>query len=380
MARSRNVGPATWSRLIARFGSAARALEALPDLAARGGAKTFQVCSLAQAEKELEAGQAVGARLAVAGRPDYPRMLAQLQDPPPVVWLRGGEAALARPAAALVGGRNASALGLRLAESMARDLAAAGWCVVSGLARGIDGAAHRGALAGAEAGGTLAVLAGGIDHAYPPEHAALLEEVAEGGGLVSEAPPGLEPQSRHFPRRNRLISGLARGVVLVEAAERSGSLITARYAIEQGRDVAAVPGAPLDPRSEGGNGFIRDGAVLVRHAEDVIEAFREGLGADRALDADGDLADDGGPGAAEEAGGLAEAGSRFARAEADAAAADRRHRASVRALLGLAPVEEDALARLSGAPLAAVAEALLELELAGRLDRRPGGLVALMPE
>ncbi|MEM6743016.1 MAG: DNA-processing protein DprA [Pseudomonadota bacterium] len=374
LARSRNVGPATWLRLVQRFGAPDRALEALPDLARRGGAREVGICSLSQAEREIERGRAAGARLLVLGAPGYPSPLARIPDPPPVLWLRGAPDAFARPAAALVGGRNASALGLRLAEALGRDLAAAGWCVVSGMARGVDGAAHGGALSvESEAGPTLAVLAGGVDQVYPAEHAALADRIAEQGVLLSEAPPGLEPQARHFPRRNRIVAGLSRGVVVVEAAERSGSLITARFALEQGREVMAVPGAPLDPRSAGGNALIRDGAVLVRSAEDVIEALSPSL--------DPDVVDgqETAPPRADLLGqGLAEPSIVFDRPsppQVDAAA-----RARIAELLGLQPVEEDVLARLSGAPLAAVAEALMELELAGRLDRRPGGFLALLPD
>ncbi len=363
LARSRNVGPATWARLVARYGDAARALEALPGLASRGGARGFRTCPREQAEAELEAGAAAGARLLVLGGRGYPAQLAEIPDPPPVLWARGRPEALGRPAAAIVGGRNASALGLRLAQRMAEDLGAAGVLVVSGLARGVDGAAHRGALRT----GTVAAVAGGVDHVYPAEHADLAERILETGAIVSEAPPGFEPQARHFPRRNRVIAGLSRAVVLVEAAARSGSLITAEFALEQGREVLAAPGSPLDPRSEGGNGLIRQGATLARGAADVLEA----MGGAASLVA-GRAAPDEAP-----AEGLAETGPAFRRA---GAGADAELRAELARLLGLEPVEEDVLARLCGAPLAALADVLLELELAGRLDRRPGGYLSLLPE
>ncbi len=355
LARSRNVGPATWTRLVRRFGSAARALEALPELAHRGGAK-LEPCSVAQAERELAAGAAAGAHLLILGEADYPKALAEIGDPPPVLWMRGDAEALARPAVALVGARNASAVGLRMARLLAGELGEAGLVVASGLARGVDGAAHEAALAT----GTVAALAGCVKTVYPAEHADLADRIAAGGGaLLSEAPVGLEPQARHFPRRNRVIAGLARAVVLIEAAERSGSLITAEFALEQGREVMAVPGSPLDPRSSGGNGLIRQGAVLVRSAADVIEALEAAV-----------------LGARPEAEGFAEPGAGFGRPLRDLA----RLRAEVASLLGADPVEEDELARLTGAGGSALAEVLLELELAGRLDRRPGGMVALLPE
>lgn len=355
LARSRNVGPATWARLIARFGSPERALEALPELARRGGMAGFVPCTVEDAARELEAGTRAGARLAVLGSPAYPPALAEIPDPPPVLWILGEPALLARPAVAIVGGRNASALGLRMAEGLAADLGAAGQVVVSGLARGVDGSAHKGALPT----GTIAVLAGGADVVYPPEHGALMARIAAEGALVSEAPMGLEPQTRHFPRRNRIIAGLARAVVVIEAAARSGSLITAEFALEQGREVLAVPGPPLDPRSGGCNALIRDGATLIRDARDVLEALE---GAARRLPLPGPT-------------GFAEPAAPALRPPPEAEV-----RAQVAELLGLAPVEEDVLARLAGAPLAALADALLELELAGRLDRRPGGMLALLPE
>ncbi|WP_339951858.1 DNA-processing protein DprA [uncultured Albimonas sp.] len=380
LARSRNVGPSTWIRLVRRFGSPRRALEALPDLAGRGGASGVTVASIAQAERELEAGRRAGATLLVWGRTGYPSALARIPDPPPVLWARGNPATLSRPSIAIVGARNASAVGLRVARLLAADLGKQGLWTVSGLARGVDGAAHDAALGAVEdGGGTLAAVAGCVKEVYPPEHAALAARIAEVGAVVSEAPIGLAPQGRHFPRRNRVIAGLSRAVILIEAAARSGSLITADFALEQGREVLAVPGSPLDPRSEGGNALIRQGATLVRHAEDVIEALEAAAGA--LLD-DPDAADPStglhAPDA--ETPGLAEPAGAFARPPLAAVPDDAALRAQVRDLLGMAPVEEDELARLSGAPLSALADVLLELELAGRLDRRPGGMVALLPE
>ncbi|MDF2232352.1 DNA-processing protein DprA [Albimonas sp. CAU 1670] len=383
LARSRNVGPSTWVRLVRRFGTPARALDALPGLAGRGGASGVTVASLAQAERELGAGLSAGARLLVWDRPGYPEALARIPDPPPVLWVRGDPAALMRPAVAIVGARNASAVGLRVARLLAAELGRKGLWTVSGLARGVDGAAHDAALSAAgDGGGTVAAVAGCVQAVYPSEHAELAGRIAQGGGaVVSEAPIGLAPQGRHFPRRNRVIAGLSRAVILIEAAARSGSLITAEFALEQGREVLAVPGSPLDPRSEGGNALIRQGAALVRHAEDVIEALEAAAALPDLAPAlpEPEAAPDPEPGTPD-APGLADPGAGFARPPLSAAQRDAALRAQVRELLGLAPVEEDELARLSGAPLSALADVLLELELAGRLDRRPGGLVALLPE
>jgi DNA processing protein len=356
LARSRNVGPASFRRLIARYGTAERAVAALPDLAARGGARSYELCSLAQAERELATAEAAGARILVSGRPGYPTMLSHIPDPPPFLWARGRVSLGAASAVGVVGGRNASAIGLRMAYSMGADLGEAGWATVSGLARGVDAAAHDGALSAPA--GTIAVVAGGVDIVYPPENAKLTDRIAESGLILSEAPMGLEPQGRHFPRRNRIISGLSRALVVIEAAERSGSLLTVDFALEQGRDVMAIPGAPLDPRAGGGNALIRNGATLVRGAADVIEALEEGAGPSRPLQ-------------------LEEPPAGFAR---QSQGADDALRRDVAQFLGLAPVEEDELIRLTGANLSALADALLELELAGRLDRQPGGMLALLPE
>ncbi|GIX13387.1 MAG: DNA processing protein DprA [Paracoccaceae bacterium] len=283
------------------------------------------------------------------GAPDYPAMLGAIGDPPPVLWALGDPALAARPSLAIVGARNASSLGLRMARMLAEDLGGRGFVVVSGLARGIDAAAHAAALAS----GTVAVLAGGLDRIYPEENAGLAARIAERGLLVSEAPMGTEPAARHFPRRNRLVSGLALGVILVEAAERSGSLVTARCALEQGREVMAVPGSPLDPRAAGCNRLIRDGAALIRDAEDVVAALalpgpRQDSAPPLPLSA---------PEAPPEPEDLVE---------------------RLAGLLAAAPVDEDALVRATGASPAAVFRALSELDLAGRLERRPGGLVALV--
>ena len=269
LAHAEGVGPVAWRRLLGRYGSAARALEALPGLAKTGGrSEAPRVPSAAEACRELEGLRALGGRLLVLGQPGYPAILALLDDAPPVLSAIGEVATLSERAVALVGGRNASANGQRMAATLAEELAAAGLVIVSGLARGIDTAAHTGALRG---GRTVAAVAGGLDQPYPPEHADLQRRVAEGGAVVTEAPLGTVPQARHFPRRNRLIAGLGLGVVVIEAAPRSGSLITARLAQEAGRELFAVPGSPLDPRARGSNDLIRQGAHLTETASDVLD-------------------------------------------------------------------------------------------------------------
>ena len=272
--RSENVGPRGFRSLLRYFGSARAALAQLPELARRGGAGTLRICSRSEAERELDAARALGICLIGLGEPEYPARLAEIDDAPPLIAVRGKSSALVRPMVAMVGSRNASAAGAKIAAQLARDLAAAGFVVVSGLARGIDAAAHRASLAS----GTVAVLAGGHDRIYPAEHAPLVDAILEDGAAVSEMPLGWEPRARDFPRRNRLISGLSVGVVIVEAAQRSGSLITARFALEQGREVFAVPGSPLDPRAQGANSLIKQGATLVTEAADVITAIYEPAG------------------------------------------------------------------------------------------------------
>ncbi|MFL4981118.1 MAG: DNA-processing protein DprA [Xanthobacteraceae bacterium] len=351
--RSDNVGPRTFRVLINHFGSARAALETLPELARRGGAvRPGRICSRADAERELEAQRALGATLIGLGEAEYPRRLRAIADPPPLIAVRGQKPALARPIVAVVGARNASAAGLKIAQLLAHEIGAAGFATVSGLARGIDAAAHRASLAT----GTIAVLAGGHDNVYPQEHAGLLDEILHAGAAVSEMPLGWELRARDFPRRNRLISGLALGVLVVEAAKRSGSLITAKLALEQGREVFAVPGSPLDPRTEGTNDLLKQGATLVTQAADVIGVLAPIVG--RATD----LAEDGEPvdGVAGEA-----------EPEAD-------QRARIVGLLGPTPVGIDDLVRLADAPPAVVRMVLLELELAGRLERHGNGLVSLL--
>jgi DNA processing protein len=352
LARTENVGPTTFANLLARYGSAHAALDAVPRLASRGG-KALQLFDAGEAARELDALDAFGARMITCRDAEFPRGLAALDPPPPIIFVAGHVALLQRDAVAIVGARNASALGLKLAKRISTDLGAAGLTVASGLARGIDSAAHEGALAT----GTIAVLGGGLDVVYPPENQALYDAIAKQGAIMSEMPLGMAPQARHFPRRNRLISGLSRGVVVIEAAEKSGSLITANYALEQGREVFAVPGSPLDPRAKGANRLIRDGALLTESADDVLNVLRPMLG--HAFSE---------PGAGSEAPAMA--GSSVPEAEAD------RVRALVEEKLGPAPVEVDELVRQVGATPAAVLIVLLELELAGRIERQPGNRVA----
>jgi DNA processing protein len=348
LARTENVGPVTFRELIRRYDDAVEALAALPELARRGGrASGLRVPSQAEIETELAAGEALGARLLCAGEADFPKTLAAVDPPPPVLWIRGDAALLDRPSVAIVGARVASAAGQRFARGLASELGQAGYLVVSGMARGIDAAAHEGALPT----GTAAVLAGGVDDIYPPEHRGLYERIVEGGCVVSENEPGRAAVARDFPRRNRIISGLSRAVVVVEAELRSGSLITARLAAEQGREVLAVPGSPLDPRAKGTNDLIRQGAAICEGADDVIRAL-EGLGSLREPDAD----------PFRPAGGCGEA--------------DDALRERVAALLCPTPVSRDELVRSTGAPAPAVFAALVELSLAGRAELLPGGLVA----
>ncbi|MFG1290667.1 DNA-processing protein DprA [Xanthobacter versatilis] len=348
--RTENVGPRTFRALINQFGGAAAALEALPTLARRGGRLLPpRIPDLAEAEAEMAALARLGARLVATGEADYPVALRQLDDAPPLICVKGRGEVLQRPMVAIVGARNASAAGRSFAARLARDLAGAGWVVVSGLARGIDAAAHEASLDG----GTVGVFAGGLARPYPPEHLGLIEKVAATGAIVSEMPLNWEPRARDFPRRNRLVSGMALGVVVVEAAERSGSLITARLAGEQGREVFAVPGSPLDPRAGGTNRLLKQGATLVTEAADVISVLTPMAGRQGpdAIEAESPIMEPAMPG--EDA------------------------RARVVGLLGPVPTLIDDLVRLSGCSVAEVQIVLLELDLAGRLDRPGTGRVAL---
>src|SRR5829696_2504172 len=351
--RSNNVGPRTFRALINHYGGARAALKEVPDLARRGGAATARIYSRADAERELKAAATLGARLVALGEPEYPPRLKMIDDAPPLIAVRGQLAVLARSWVAIVGARNASAAGLKFAERLARDLGEAGFGVVSGLARGIDAAAHKASLLT----GTIAVLAGGQDRIYPPEHAGLLEGILAKGAVLSVRPLGWEPRARDFPRRNRLISGVALGVVVIEAARRSGSLITSRMALEQGREVFAVPGSPLDPRCEGSNGLLKEGATLVTEASDVVAVLRPILG--QPIEAPAEEPESEAP---------------YPPIEQPAAT----ERSRIVGLLGPTPVLIDDLVRLSGSSAAIVRTVLLELELAGKLERHGGGLVSAL--
>jgi DNA processing protein len=351
--RSDNVGPRTFRSLLNHFGDARTALERLPDLARRGGAaRSGRICSEEDARAELAAAKRLGVLLVAPNEAAYPPRLATLDDAPPLlgVRVRGSPDVLIRPMIAIVGSRNASGAGLKFASQLARDLGDAGFVVISGLARGIDQAAHRSTIPT----GTVAVLAGGHDRIYPPEHEDLLAALLEHGGAISEMPLGHVPRARDFPRRNRLISGAALGVVVIEAAHRSGSLITARMAAEQGREVFAVPGSPLDPRAAGTNDLIKQGATLTTEAADVINAVTP----------------------------IMERPIMFGASEPenepldfDAGAGERK---GIVDLLGPSPISLDDLIRMSGASPTIVRTVLLELELAGRLERHGGGLVSLI--
>ena len=348
--RTPGIGPVAFRQLLMRFGSAEAALAAIPDLARRGGGKVPAVFARDKAEREIEAVEKLGGRYLSVGQGLYPRALAEMEDAPPLLTAKGDLAVLDRPMVAIVGARNASAAACRFARGLAHDLGQEGVTVVSGLARGIDSAAHDGSLES----GTVAVIAGGIDIFYPPENEARQKDIGERGLLIAEMPPGIEPRARHFPYRNRIIAGLAAGTVVVEAAPQSGSLITARLAAEAGREVMAVPGSPLDPRAQGCNQLIRDGATLIQTAADVLESIR-GL--------NGKVASPARP--FEHAPQLAPVD-----AEPDI-------RLRVEELLGPSPVPVDEIIRLSEAEPGAVQLILLEMDLAGRLDRHAGNKVSL---
>jgi DNA processing protein len=350
--RSENVGPRTFRALVNHYGGARAAIEHLPALARRGGAQApGRICSIEEAQREIETAARLGAVFVALGEPDYPARLRMIDDAPPVISVRGQIDALSSPLVAIVGSRNASAAGAKFAGQIARELGEAEFVVVSGLARGIDAAAHRATVET----GTVAVLAGGQDCIYPPEHVPLVNQILERGVAISEMPFGWEPRARDFPRRNRLIAGLSLGVVVIEAARRSGSLITARLALEQGREVFAVPGSPLDPRCEGTNGLLKQGATLVTETNDVLTVLGPILGRIAVLPASEPAHEPDEP--------------------ATEPAADERRR--IVALLGPTPVEIDELIRQSGARAAVVRTVLLELEIAGRLERQAGGRVAL---
>ncbi|WNK01308.1 DNA-processing protein DprA [Thalassospiraceae bacterium LMO-JJ14] len=357
--RSENIGPVTFSRLLQTYGDARRALDALPDLARKGGrAKPIRICTLSEAEDEIAELQSLGAAMHFRGEPAYPPLLSHIEDAPPILFTRGHANLMAKKAVALVGSRNASINGRRFAQDMAQSLGAAGYLVVSGMARGIDTAAHQGALAS----GTVAVMGGGVDVCYPRENRNLYDALIETGAVCTEVAIGTTPQARHFPRRNRIISGMARAIVVMEAGAKSGSLITARMALEQGREVFAVPGAPQDPRVKGSNTLIRDGAMLTENAEDVIRALAE-MGTSLQ---NGALHDGRRPAIRPPAPPALEP------ARLDAA------RKQVAQALGFGPTDIDDIIRDSGCDAPAVFVVLLELEIAGRLERQAGNKVALI--
>lgn len=350
LARTENVGPITFRQLLARFGSASAALAALPELAARGGKRNLIPPSITLIEREMAAHAQNGARLVTLQDADYPPLLAAIEDAPPVISVRGQISLLHKPRMiAIVGARNASLNGRRLAEMLARDLGKVGAVTISGMARGIDTAVHQGSLTT----GTVAVLAGGVDNIYPPENSALYENLTQHGCIVAEMPWGSVPRAQHFPRRNRIISGLAQGVVVIEAALQSGSLITARTALEQGREVFAVPGSPLDPRATGTNNLIKQGATLIQNATDILEHLpREFCLTEPARDS-------------------------FTAAPSTAPAPQEleKIRDQVIDCIGVSPTEVDELIRECHCSAAAITVVLLELELAGQIQRLPGNRV-----
>ncbi|MBI1980249.1 MAG: DNA-protecting protein DprA [Methylocystis sp.] len=396
--RSENIGPRTFRQLINRFGGAGAALDALPSLAARSlRGRTIRIATREEALREIEAARALGVRFVTTADPDYPPLLKEIADAPPLIAMRGASWTAQRDGVAIVGSRNASAAGLAFAERLARSLALENYVIVSGLARGIDAIAHRAALET----GTIAVLAGGHARPYPSEHARLVEEIAERGLIVSEMPIEWEPRGRDFPRRNRIISGLSRGTIVVEAARRSGSLITARFANEQGREVFAVPGSPLDPRAEGVNDLIRQGATLCARPEDVISVLAENAGAptrktlfdDDGREAEETLIDEldlfsapddsafeeraapasfSAPGLPAECGDGPQPGAqRDGTPQADA------HEIIV-SLLGPAPIAIDDLIRVAGLTAREVQGVLVELDIEGRLQRHGANSVSLV--
>ena len=356
--RSDNVGPVTFRELINHYGGAVQALDALPELAKRGG-RTLRICPQDRAERELAAAERIGARIIFTIEPGYPALLAHVDAPPPAVYIKGDAGLLQRPAVAVVGSRQASAAGITLARRFGSDLGRRGLVIVSGLARGIDAAVHEASLST----GTIAVLAGGIDYIYPPENARLQAAIAETGCLVTEMPPGFEPRAKDFPRRNRLVSGMAHGVVVIEAARRSGTLSTARMAGEQGREVFAVPGHPLDPRAEGTNHLLKSGATLVTSADDVLEALAPAL-AGSSLMMEPHAAFEDVPPAPLRPPPLIGTSDR-----------DR-----VVVAMGPQPIPIDDLARATDLGARELRVILMELDLAGRIERHGQGLVSLRPE
>ncbi|MDK1376189.1 MULTISPECIES: DNA-processing protein DprA [unclassified Sinorhizobium] len=358
--RSDNVGPATFRDLVNHFGTAEAALEALPDLSRRGGSeRTLRIATVADAERELDAAHRFGAVFVGIGEPDYPPALREIDGAPPLIAMKGNVRAATRPSLGIVGSRNASVSGAKFAAMIARDAGAAGYVITSGLARGIDTAAHRASLRT----GTIAALAGGLDQPYPPENIGLLQEITSGEGLaISEMPFGWEPRARDFPRRNRLIAGVSLGVTIVEAANRSGSLITARYAGDFGRLVFAVPGSPLDPRCHGTNDLLKQGATVTTSSADVLEALAPLTRDDLLTRLD-----------------IKEPTIENTRA-APAAAPDDSERNRIIEALGPTPVEIDDIIRHTALSASQVHLVLVELDLAGQLCRHGANLVSLLPK
>lgn len=352
--RSEQVGPSTFRDLINHFGTAEQAIDALPALAKRGGAaKRIRIANLDDIQAELEQTARLGIHVIAMGEPDYPSWLRAIDDAPPVILVKGQLSILEKPMIAIVGARNCSVIGRKMTVKLARDLGQAGYCIASGLARGIDGVAHEASLST----GTVAVLAGGLNRIYPPEHESLSEQITATGCLLSEKPLGWTARAQDFPRRNRIVSGMSLGTIIVEAAKRSGSLITANLALKQNREVFAVPGSPLDPRAAGPNQLIKQGATLVTEAKDVLDALRPLHGALHP---------------APPTTGLRESSSEHVR---DLSETDRH---VILDALGMAPVETDELIRVTGICSGAVYLVLLELDLAGRLARHPGNRVSLV--
>lgn len=384
LTRSEGVGPRTFRALVNRYAGAASALEALPSLGARSG-KTIILCSIADAEREMAQAARMDVRFVALGEKDYPTALAQIADPPPLIAVRGASSILGRPAVSIVGSRNASAAGLRMTEILAHGIGERGYVIVSGMARGIDAKAHETALPT----GTIAVLAGGHARIYPPENEPLAEMIVDqGGAIISEMPIGWTPRGRDFPRRNRIVSGLSLATVVVEAARKSGSLITARFALDQGREVFAVPGSPLDPRAEGTNDLIRQGAGLAADPDHVTSALAPLLPPEPQLDglsANNPLAPrrkplwdeldlpelDADTSAPEFPGWENPSESQ----PMDFAPPDSR----LLGMLSVSPIDIDELARMSGLPVRKVQAAIAELDLAGRIDRHGVNSVSLRP-
>lgn len=340
--RSYRVGPVTFIRLIREHGSATTALDALPELAAKSGAKDYEVFSRDLAELEFETGKTAGAQLLLLGSTQYPSMLSTISDPPALLWAMGDPAIAKRPTVAFVGARNSSSLGRRMSSRLSQELAHQGYVIVSGLARGIDAEAHKAALET----GTIAVQAGGVDNIYPKENAELAHGILENGLRLSEMPMGLQPQARHFPRRNRIISGLSQGVIVIEGASRSGSLITAKDALDQGREVMAIPGSPMDGRAAGCNMLIRDGATLIRSAADVVEVLKP----PEPVEKHHEISTPNPP--------------------------DATLPTEILSLLGPTPISEDILVRQVKRPAHEVMAALMDLEIARKIERFAGGSIA----